>query len=286
MAKITKRKKAGSWYKAWSRFKKNKLSLAGLVLFGLFVFLGIFCPYFPLQDPWKQNWGFESVPPSKKFLFGTDNLGRDLFSRIIWGTRTSLIVGSESVFILVILGILFGSISGFVGGYVDNFIMRGTDIFLSIPRMILLIVIASMLRSKSILFTGLIIGLTSWPRVARVVRSNFLSLKKQPFVEASKAMGASNYSIIFQHILPNTLSPVIVLATMSMGSAILTESGLSFLGIGNPVQISWGHMLSIGNQLLRRAWWHAVYPGLFIFSATLGFNLLGDGLRDALDVRM
>jgi peptide/nickel transport system permease protein len=283
---VTQIRRSGHIYRAWSRFKRNRLSLLGFFIFSIFIFLGLLCPYLPLQDPMKQNWGYESVAPNSRFLFGTDSLGRDLFSRVIWGARTSLIIGFESVFFMTIIGVFLGAISGFMGGVLDHIIMRGTDIFLGLPRLVLLIVIASVLRTKSIFFTGFIIGVTGWPRMSRVVRSSFLSLKSQQFVEAAKSMGASNLSIMFNHILPNAISSIIVIATLSIGNAIITEAGLSFLGLGDPFIISWGQMLRVGNQLIRRAWWNALYPGLAIFITTLGLNLLGDGLRDAFDVRM
>jgi peptide/nickel transport system permease protein len=279
-------RKSGFIYRSWDRFRKNRLSLLGFAIFLIFFSLGVLCPYLPIQDPMEQNWGYENVAPNERFIFGTDSLGRDLFSRLVWGARTSLIIGFESVLIMTIVGVLVGAFSGFMGGKIDNIIMRGTDIFLGIPRLVLLIVIASVLRTKSIFFTGFIIGITSWPRMSRVVRSSFLSMKSQQFVEAAESMGAPKLSIMFNHILPNSISPIIVIATISIGDAIISEAGLSFLGLGDPFIISWGQMLRVGNQLIRRAWWNAVYPGLAIFFTTLGFNLMGDGLRDAFDVRM
>lgn len=282
----TKIRKSGFIYRSWDRFKRNRLSIVGFIIFVIFISLGVLCPYLPLQDPMKQNWGYETKAPSARFIFGTDSLGRDLFSRVIWGARTSLIIGFESVLIMTFIGVTLGAISGFMGGMIDNLISRGTDIFLGLPRLVLLIVIASILRTKSIFFTGFIIGITSWPRMSRVVRSSFLSLKSQQYVEAADSMGASSLSIMFNHIMPNAISPIIVIATISIGDAIISEAGLSFLGLGDPFIISWGQMLRVGNQLIRRAWWNAIYPGLAIFLATLGLNLLGDGLRDAFDVRM
>jgi peptide/nickel transport system permease protein len=283
---IKKIRKSSYWVKSWDRFTKNKLAIFGFIIFLFIAFLGISAPYLPIQDPMKQNWGDERIPPSSQYWFGTDNLGRDTFSRVVWGARTSLIIGFEAVSIMTLIGVVLGSISGYYGKVVDTLTMRSTDIFLSIPRLVLLIVIASVLRIRSIYFTGFIIGITDWPAMTRLVRSNFLSLKEQTFVESAKSVGVKDRSIIFKHILPNTLSPIIVIATIQIGTAIMIEAGLSFLGLGDPFIISWGQMLAVGNSMLRNAWWNAFFPGLFVFIAVLGFNLLGDGLRDALDVRM
>ena len=279
-------RKSSFWAKSWDRFTKNRLALIGFSICLFIAFLAVSAPYLPIQDPMQQNWGDERVAPNSKYWFGTDSLGRDTFSRIVWGARTSLIIGFEATAIMTLVGVVLGSISGYYGKLADTITMRSTDIFLAMPRLILLIVIASVLRIRSIYFTGFIIGVTDWPAMTRLVRSSFLSLKEQTFVEAVKSVGVKDGAIIFKHILPNTLSPIIVIATIQIGTAIMIEAGLSFLGLGDPFIISWGQMLAVGNSMLRNAWWNAFFPGLFVFIAVLGFNLLGDGLRDALDVRM
>ena len=250
------------------------------------VFVAIFCPYLAPYDPDRQFWGDEWAPPSSKFIFGTDDLGRDVYSRVLWGARTSIMVGLVSVSIIAFLGTFIGSIAGYFGGVVDQVIMRITDIILTIPTLILLLLISSVLRTRNLFIIMSVIGLLGWPSMARIVRSQYLSFKEFNFVEAAKTIGTSDIKIIFKHILPNALSPIIVVSTLRIATSILTEASLSFLGFGDPTAITWGLMLHRGHIAVRTAPWVAIIPGLAIFITVIGFNLLGDALRDALDVRL
>ena len=281
-----KPRRASLYYRALRRLTKNRASLVGLVIFLGLVFIAAFCPVLAPHDPDKQFWGDEWAKPSSEYLLGTDDLGRDVFSRLLWGARTSLMVGVVSVAIMCVIGITLGAISGYMGGFFDNLLMRITDIILTIPTLILLLLISSILRTRSLLIIMAMIGLLDWPSMARIVRSQFLSFKEQTFVEAAKSIGTSDWNIIFRHILPNTLSPIIVVSTLRVATAILTEASLSFLGFGDPLAISWGLMLHRGHIAVRTAPWVAIAPGLAIFVTVVGLNLLGDGLRDALDVRL
>jgi len=282
---IKKPRRSSLYYKALRRLMRNRMSITGLAIFLCLVFIAIFSPTLAPHPPKKQYWGEEWSAPSQRFLLGTDELGRDVLSRLIWGTRTSLIVGIVSVTIMCVIGIPLGAISGYYGGTVDQIIMRITDIILTIPTLILLLLISSILRTRSLFIIMTIIGFLNWPSMARVVRSQFLSFKEQAFVEAAKSIGSSDRKIIFTHILPNTISPIIVMSTLRFASSILTEASLSFLGFGDPLAISWGLMLNRGHVTLRTAPWVAIMPGIAILIMVVGLNLLGDGLRDALDVR-
>lgn len=271
---------------AWRKFKRNQLSLVGLAIIIGLVIVAILAPYIAPYDPNKMHWGKEYVPPCPEFPLGTDELGRDVLSRIIWGARTSLYVGFGAVALTASIGILVGAISGYFGGWVDEVLMRFTDIMLTIPTIFLLIIIASIFQVRSLNVIIFAIGIVGWPTMARIVRSQFLLIKELPYIEAAKVAGISDIRIIFKHIIPNALPPIIVTATYDMASAILAEAGLSFLGLGDPRAVSWGQMLSIGHTVLRHAWWVATFPGLAIFITVLGFNLLGDGLREAFDIAM
>jgi peptide/nickel transport system permease protein len=272
--------------KSLRRLIRNKASIAGLCVVFTLVFVAIFCSILAPFNPNTQNWGQEYKAPSSTYKVGTDDLGRDILSRLLWGARTSLMVGVVSVSIMIALGVTLGAVSGYVGGAVDNILMRVTEIIMTLPDLILLLLIASILKANSLIIIMAMIGFLNWPSMARVVRSQYLSFKEQNFVEAAKSYGASSFSIIFKHILPNSASPIIVIATLNIASAILTEAALSFLGFGDPDSISWGNMIMRGAETMRFAPWIAIAPGLCIFITVVGLNLLGDGLRDALDVRL
>jgi peptide/nickel transport system permease protein len=225
-------------------------------------------------------------PPSRSHLLGTDELGRDVLSRIIYGTRISLEVGFVAVGISILIGTFFGSISGYYGGRVDPIIMRIVDIMLTIPTFFLILAVIAILE-PSIFNIMAVIGITGWMGVARLIRAEFLTLKERDFVLASKAAGASDMRIIFRQILPNAISPVFVAATLGVATAILVESSLSFLGIGVPPPApSWGNILNSGKDNIEVAWWLSLYPGLAILITVLSYNLVGEGLRDALDPRL
>lgn len=265
------------------RVLSNKLALSGLVFIAIIIIIAIFAPSISPHDPYKINVYKVLEPPSKEHLFGTDELGRDVLSRILYGARVSLKVGFIAMGIAILTGTLLGAIAGYYGGIIDSIIMRIVDVMLSFPTLFLILAVVAVLE-PSIYIIMVVIGLTGWMDVARLVRAEVLSLKEREFVLAARAMGASSGRIIFKHILPNALYPVIVAATFSVGGAILIESGLSFLGLGiQPPEPSWGGILSVGKDYITVAWWMSLFPGIAIFLTVLSFNLLGEALRDALD---
>ena len=271
----------------WRRFRENKLAVAGLIVIVLLYGVAIVAPLISRYDPNVLQPGARSKPPSAEHWLGTDRNTRDVYARLIVGARISLSVGFTAVLIIMSVGTALGAIAGFFGGWVDGVIMRFTDILLSIPQ-ILLLISAAALFTASLKTTIIVIGLTSWPGAARLVRGQFLSLRNQEFVTAARAIGATPAQIIRRHLFPNTLAVIIVEATLWLSYAILLEAALSYLGLG--VQIptpSWGNMLQQGQtELLNGAWWLTLFPGLAIFITVLAFNLMGDGLRDALDPRL
>jgi peptide/nickel transport system permease protein len=266
------------------KFKKNKLASAALVVLGI-IFLGaILAPALSPYDPGEL--GEQALqPPSAHHLLGTDDFGRDVFSRILYGARVSLTVGLVAVFISVVIGTMLGAISGYFGSYVDSIVMRFVDIMLSFPSIFLILIIQVML-TPNIYNVMIVIGATSWMGVARLVRAEFLSVKERPYVEAARALGASDFRLITKHILPNASAPIIVAATLGIAGAILTESALSFLGLGvQPPFASWGNMLQDSQAYLRDAPWMALVPGLMILITVLCIYFVGEGIREALDPR-
>ena len=226
------------------------------------------------------------MPPSLQHPLGTDELGRDVLSRMIWGSRISLKVGFVAVGIAIFIGVIVGAVAGYYGGWVDAVLMRFVDMMLCFPAFFLILAVIAILE-PSIYNIMAVIGLTSWMGVARLVRAEFLRIREMDFVKAARSIGASDFRIIFRHILPNAMSPVLVAATLGVAGAILTESALSFLGIGvQPPTPSWGNMLTAGKDNMEIAWWLSVFPGLAILVTVLGYNLLGEGLRDLLDPRL
>jgi peptide/nickel transport system permease protein len=268
------------------RFSRNRLSVLGSVTVLLLIITSLFSPFIAPYDPTAIDVHNVLSPPSREHLLGTDELGRDLLSRIIWGSRVSLKVGFIAVGIAITAGIIIGAISGFYGGLVDTILMRFVDIMLAFPTFFLILAVISILE-QNIFTIMVVIGLTNWMDVARLVRAEFLSLKEKDFVSAARAVGASDKRLIFKHILPNALSPVFVAATFGVAGAILIESGLSFLGLGvQPPEPSWGNILTAGKDNIEVAWWLSLYPGLAILITVLSYNLVGEGLRDALDPRL
>jgi peptide/nickel transport system permease protein len=237
-------------------------------------------------DPAAIDVSQRLSPPSLAHPLGTDDLGRSVLVRMLYGARISLLVGFVAVGISTLIGILFGALAGYYGGWVDALMMRFVDIMLCFPTFFLILAVIAFL-DPSIWNIMIVIGLTSWMGVARLVRAEFLSLRQRDFILAAQALGASDRRLIFRHILPNAMSPVLVSATLGVAGAILTESALSFLGIGvQPPTPSWGNMLITGKQTLGSAWWLSLFPGLAILITVLGYNLLGEGIRDALDPRL
>jgi peptide/nickel transport system permease protein len=270
----------------WYRFTKDKLAVAGgLIVCTLFI-LSFLAPYTAPFDPSAIDARHVLTAPSIVHLFGTDDLGRDVLSRVMMGAGISLKVGFFAVGISVLIGVLLGSIAGYYGKFIDTVIMRFVDTMLCIPSFFLIITLIALFE-PSIWIIMIVIGATSWMGVARLVRAEFLSLKQREFILAARASGAGDLRIIFSHILPNALAPVLVYATLGIASAILIESSLSFLGIGvQPPTPSWGNILTAGKDNIEIAWWLSLFPGLAILITVLGYNLLGEGIRDSLDPRL
>jgi peptide/nickel transport system permease protein len=268
------------------RFSRNRLSVIGAGTILLLITISILAPFIAPYDPTAIDVHNVLSPPSKDHPLGTDELGRDLLSRIIWGSRVSLKVGFVAVGIAILIGISIGALAGFYGGLIDAVLMRFVDIMLAFPTFFLILAVISILE-QNIFTIMVVIGLTSWMDVARLVRAEFLSLKEMDFVSAARAVGVNDKRLIFKHILPNALSPVFVAATFGVAGAILIESGLSFLGLGvQPPDPSWGNILTAGKDNIEVAWWLSLYPGLAILITVLSYNLVGEGLRDTLDPRL
>ena len=270
----------------WRRFKRNKGAIVGLAIFLGVVFCAIFADFIAPNDPYTHDPDNALSPPSWKYPLGTDEYGRCIFSRIIYGSRISLLVGVVSVGIAAVVGVVIGLIAGYCGGIVDSVIMRIMDILLAFPGILLALLIVSVL-GRNLVNCMVAVGIWNIPVYARLVRGMVLSVKETEYVLAAKALGLNDLRILFKHILPNCMAPIIVLSTLLMPGAILAAAGLSFLGLGaQPPTPEWGRMLSEGREFLATAWWIATFPGIAIFVTVMGLNLLGDGLRDALDPRL
>jgi len=270
----------------WRAFRRNRLAVIGGVVTACLALLALAAPLLAPWDPNRPDIKKILEPPSGAHMLGTDQLGRDVFSRMLHGARVSLAVGFVSVGIAAFIGILLGSAAGYHGGVVDATIMRLVDLMLVFPRFFLLLAVLAFLK-PSIWTIMTVIGLTGWMGVARLVRAEFLALKEREFVVWSQSIGAPAFRIIWRHILPNAMAPVLVSMTLGIPAAILTESGLSFLGLGvQPPHATWGNILNEGKDAIELAWWLSVYPGLAILVTVLSYNLLGEGIRDALDPRL
>jgi peptide/nickel transport system permease protein len=270
----------------WHYFKKRRMAVGGLAIIAILFLIGGLALFLAPHDPGKTDVALKLKPPSLHHYLGTDQLGRDVFSRMLYGSRISLSVGFVAVGISILIGILVGAVAGFYGRWVDSFLMRFVDTMLCFPSFFLILTVVALL-GPSIFNIMVVIGITSWMGTARLVRAEFLSLRERDFTQAAKALGVKNPRIIFRHILPNALAPVFVSATLKVASAILVEAGLSFLGFGvQPPAPSWGNILTEGRTYIFDAWWLTVFPGLAILITVLSFNLLGEGLRDALDPRL
>ena len=270
----------------WRALRRNRLAVVGgAVVLGLAV-MAVLAPVLAPWDPYRPDMRSILEPPSGEHWLGTDHLGRDVLSRMLYGSRVSLAVGFVSVGIAALIGILLGASAGYHGGFVDASVMRLVDLMLVFPRFFLLLAVLAFL-SPSIWTIMAVIGLTGWMGVARLVRAEFLALKEREFVAWSQSVGASAFRTIWRHILPNAMAPVLVAMTLGIPAAILTESGLSFLGLGvQPPYATWGNILNEGKDAIELAWWLSVYPGLAILVTVLSYNLLGEGIRDALDPRL
>jgi len=270
----------------WGRFRRNRLAMTGLILVaGLFA-VALLAPWAAPYDPNFIDLKEVLMAPSPAHLLGTDVLGRDVLSRIIFGSRVSLLVGFVAVGIATLIGVLVGSLSGYYGGIVDQVLMRLVDLMLCFPTIFLILAVIALL-GPSIWNIMVIIGLTNWMGVARLVRAEILSLKEREFVVAARSLGASDARLIMRHLLPNALTPVMVSATLGVAGAILTESALSFLGLGvQPPTPSWGNILTMGQANIEIAWWLSFFPGLAILVTVMSYNLLGEGIREAIDPRL
>ncbi|MFZ4439776.1 MAG: ABC transporter permease [Syntrophales bacterium] len=268
------------------RFWKNRMAVAGSVIVLLLFVISVLAPWLAPYDPNAINLKNVLAPPSGGNLFGTDPLGRDVLSRMMWGAGISLKVGFVATGIAILIGTMLGAVAGYYGRWVDAVIMRFVDIMLCFPSFFLILAVIALLE-PSIWNIMIVIGLTGWMGVTRLVRADFISLKERDFVQAARVIGAGDLRIIFLHILPNAMASVLVTATLGVAGAILTESALSFLGIGvQPPTPSWGNILTAGKDNIDIAWWLSFYPGLAILITVLGYNLLGEGIRDALDPRL
>ena len=275
----------------WKRFRKHPGAIAGSVILLILVLLCVFAPLSP-YDPEISNMEERYQPPSWSHPMGTDALGRDLLTRVLYGGRISLLVGLLVIGISISIGVPVGALAGYYGGKLDTVLMRITDTFLTLPTLLVLILLSAILREvdfplierNSVLTIGLVIGILSWMIFARLVRASFLTIRELDFVAATRALGGSDARIILRHILPNSIGPIIVEATLEMGYAIIEESGLSFLGFGiQPPTPSWGNLLSNAQENFTKYPWLAIFPGLMIFLTIISVNYIGDGLRDAVD---
>ncbi|MCH4053607.1 MAG: ABC transporter permease [Atopobiaceae bacterium] len=281
------------WSDAWGRLKRNKLAIIAVIWIAFIVVVALTADLWvpqrlgsPIQVDTTQMSNTVRQPPSAEHPFGTDNLGRDVLSRVIYGARISLAVGLLATAISTVIGLILGAIAAYYGGIWDTIIMRLADIFLAFPYTLFVIMMIAVIGG-GIQNVFIAIGILGWPSIARVFRSAILSIKENDYVDAARAMGASDFRIIVRHILPNSVATIVVYATMNIGGAILTESALSYLGMGvTPPQPSWGSMIQEGQTYLATSPWLMIMPGLAILTTVLAFTLLGDGLRDALDVKM
>lgn len=294
-------RKRSLWALGWERFKRNKTGVLGLVLVSLVFLVALFCPLIAPYDPNDQSAMLEfrsKAPPTWKNPMGTDRMGYDVASRVIYGAPTALVVGMGSMLIASIVGIILGGFSGYVGGTADEFLMRLTEFFLVIPVFVVILV---MVRIFGVVVIGtpieripylnlstiiVILGVFGWPPIARMARAEFLRLKEMEFVEAARCLGVGRMGIIFRHILPNAMPSLIVIIALGIGGAILMEAMISFLGFGDPKAISWGQLLFFNYEFLKIAPWASIAPGVAIFMTVLGFNLLADGLTDAFNPRL
>lgn len=274
------------WSDAWRRLRRNRAAVGSGAFLAVMCTIAALAPWIPLvQDPTVQDLAKGAMPPSWQHWFGTDELGRDTFARVMYGGRISMLVGLVGTFVSIAIGVTWGAIAGYAGGKLDEAMMRVVDVLYSLPY-IFLVILLLVFFSKSLVMLFVALGLVQWLTMARIVRGQVLSLKTMTFVEAARALGATDRAILFRHIVPNTLGPVIVYTTLTVPAVILQEAFLSFLGLGvQPPDASWGTLVSDGSKVLALFPWLVIFPGLAMSLTLLAFNFLGDGLRDALDPR-
>ncbi len=275
--------RVGSVRRLWRRFRKNRFAYAGGILFCFVVLVALLAPVLAPRSPFALD-ATRLLPPGRPYWLGTDNLGRDVFAGVIHGTRTSLTVGLGSTLVSLAIGLPIGLISGYYGGRIDDLLMRVTEVMLVLPRFFVALLVVAFFGAN-IWFIVLLIGFLGWAELARLARAEVLSLRSRPFAVAAVSFGTKNAAVILKEILPNALPPVIVAAALQVGSAILLEAGLGFLGLGDPNVMSWGTMLSNAQRYFTSAYWMAVFPGLAIFVTTFSVYLLADGLNDVLNPR-
>ncbi|MCR2820072.1 oligopeptide ABC transporter permease [Lederbergia panacisoli] len=285
---IKNKKGMGPWQIAIRKFARNKTAMFGLCVLILITLVAIFAPYIATADPEKADLMITNQKPSHEHILGTDSSGRDVFSRLVYGSRVSLIIGFSAMVFTVMIGVILGSLAGYFGGIIDSLIMRFCDIMLNFPFILFVLVVISILRSVNIFIFVVVIALTSWPQITRIIRATFLSLREQEFILNAQSVGASDARVIFRHLLPNAMAPIIVNASVFMAYMIIAESSLSFIGFGIPQPTpTWGNMMSdaLSLRVLKFEYWLWIPPGLAIFLTVLSINFIGDGLRDALDPR-
>ena len=269
----------------WARFCRNRLAVAGLILLGIVFFIAAAAGLLFPEDPFKLVGKSMSAPGENGFLFGSDTLGRDVAAGMAHGARVSLLIGLLATAVAVTLGVVLGAMAGYFGGWVDDVLMRFTEMFQTIPSFIFAILIVAIMK-PSIQSVILAISVVSWPAVARLVRGEFMAMRNREFVQACHIIGMNDWRIMVREILPNCLSPIIVTGSLMVATAILIESGLAFLGLGDPNIISWGFQIGAGRSVLRSAWWVCTFPGLAIMLTVLAINLVGEGLNDAMNPRL
>jgi peptide/nickel transport system permease protein len=299
--RVSSRKQRSLWNNAFRQYRRHRLAMAGLIVFVFFILATVIGTELYPQEIDTIDFAHTDETPSSEHLFGTDSLGQDILARILWGGRISLAVGITAALFAISIGTILGAVAGFFGGYADSLLMRITDLFISLPQVPLLLLITFLFKDSLInlfdekfnngnlgvfVLIVVVISILSWMPTARLVRASFLSIKEKEFVEAARAIGATRHSLIFKHILPNVLSPIIVAATLAVGASIITESVLSFLGLGFPSDVpTWGRMLYDAKDYIQFHPHEALIPGMAIFLTVLSINYIGDGLRDALDPR-
>jgi peptide/nickel transport system permease protein len=282
------RSSMGQWRLAAQAFKKNRIAVIGAMVVVWIYLIALVTPLIAPHDPDLQGPLLTRfTAPGAQFLFGSDDKARDVFSRLMYGARISLSIGFVAMGISITIGTVLGAVSGYLGGWLDTVVMRFVDMVISFPRLVLLIAIVALFDTQSIFLIMAVLGFTQWPGTARIVRGEVLSLREREFIEAARALGFSRRRIILRHVIPNALAPVIITATLGIGNVIVLEAGLSFLGLGlQPPTPSWGSIVSDGRSYLLDAWWISTFSGLAIVLTVVAFNLVGDGLRDALDPRL
>lgn len=283
---LAPRKHRTQWQSIWHALRERRIALVGISIVLAWLAVGLLAPVLPLANPDEQNLANRLLPPSGEHWLGTDELGRDIFSRIIWGARVSVPAGIAVILVTGTVGCLLGALAGYLGGAVDAVIMRSADAILSFPSIILAMTITAVRGGPGLGNALIAVGFVLWPEYARLMRSQVLSLRESEFVAAARSVGAGQQRVLFRHILPSTDAPIIVKATLDVGAAIVLTAGLSFIGLGAvPPTAEWGAMIKQGADKGLQYWWYALVPGVAIMSVVMGLNFFGDGLRDALDPR-